>query len=83
MLLAQRGHDDRLNRCPLSGAKRTSTGADPMSAFDPKPTFRLQILTWIKFRVVAHELSSTGTASCSVFVGVKRCQMLFPEPVLH
>jgi hypothetical protein len=29
-----------------------------MCAFDPKRTFRLQILTWIKFKVVAHELSS-------------------------
>jgi len=28
-----------------------------MSAFDPKRTFRLQILTWIKFRGVTHELS--------------------------
>jgi hypothetical protein len=29
-----------------------------MSAFDPKRTFRLQILTWIKFGVFALELSS-------------------------
>src|SRR5215467_10732445 len=29
-----------------------------MSAFDPKRTFRLQILTSIKFKVIAHELSS-------------------------
>jgi hypothetical protein len=28
-----------------------------MSAFDPKRTFRIQILTLIKFRVVTHELS--------------------------
>jgi hypothetical protein len=28
-----------------------------MSAFGPKRTFRIQILTWIKFRVVTHELS--------------------------
>ena len=29
-----------------------------MSAFDPKRTFRLRILTSIKFKVVAHKLSS-------------------------
>jgi hypothetical protein len=29
-----------------------------MCAHDPKLTFRILILTWIKFRVVTHELSS-------------------------
>jgi hypothetical protein len=30
----------RLNaQCPLLGVKRTSTGANPMSAFDPKRTW--------------------------------------------
>jgi hypothetical protein len=30
---------------------------DFINTIDPKQTFRLQILTWIKFRVVTHELS--------------------------
>ena len=33
-----------------------------MSAYDPKRTFRPQILTSIKFKVVAHELSSITVA---------------------
>jgi hypothetical protein len=32
------GHPSELNRCPLSGVKRTSTTANPMSASDPKRT---------------------------------------------
>jgi hypothetical protein len=36
--LAQSGHPDTWNQCPLLGVKRTSTGANPMSAFDPKRT---------------------------------------------
>jgi hypothetical protein len=32
------GHPNALSRCPLLGVKRTSTGANPMSAFDPKRT---------------------------------------------
>jgi hypothetical protein len=35
LLLAQSGHGDHAQRCPLLGVKRTSTGARPMSAFDP------------------------------------------------
>jgi hypothetical protein len=34
-LLALSGHPNVLSRCPLSGVKRTSAAADPMSAFDP------------------------------------------------
>jgi hypothetical protein len=37
-LLAQSGHADCAAECPLLGVKRTSTGANPMSAFDPKRT---------------------------------------------
>jgi len=37
-LLAQSGHPDALNQCPLLGVKRTSSGLDPMSAYDPKRT---------------------------------------------
>ena len=38
-LLAQSGHHNRANPCPLSGVKRTSLGHSEMSAFDPKQTF--------------------------------------------
>jgi hypothetical protein len=38
-LLAQSGHHNCAAECPLSGVKRTSTGGNPMSAFDPKATF--------------------------------------------
>src|SRR6516165_9180099 len=34
-LLAQSGHHDALNECPLSGVKRTLRGHALMSAFDP------------------------------------------------
>ena len=34
LLLAQSGHDDRLNRCPLLGVKRTLRFQGAMSAFD-------------------------------------------------
>jgi hypothetical protein len=36
--VAQSGHLDRAEPCPLLGVKRTSTAANPMSAFDPKQT---------------------------------------------
>jgi len=36
--MAQSGHPDTHNRCPLSGVKRTFTSSAPMSAFDPKRT---------------------------------------------
>jgi hypothetical protein len=42
LLLAQSGHPDTWNQCPLSGVKRTSTGGNPMSAFDPKRTWAAQ-----------------------------------------
>jgi hypothetical protein len=32
--LAQSGHRDRLNQCPLLGVKQTSTKANPMSAIN-------------------------------------------------
>src|SRR5262249_58890797 len=38
LLLAQSGHLDTLNQCPLSGVKRTLLGHCGMSAFDPKRT---------------------------------------------
>jgi hypothetical protein len=37
-LVAQSGHGDRAQPCPLLGVKRTSAAANPMSAFDPKRT---------------------------------------------
>jgi hypothetical protein len=37
-LLAQSGHLDTLNECPLSRVKRTSLGRGRMSASDPKRT---------------------------------------------
>ena len=36
--MAQSGHPDPLNQCPLLGVKRTSDGGASMSAFDPKRT---------------------------------------------
>src|SRR5689334_19178914 len=44
-LLAQSGHHNCAAECPLSGVKRTSTGGNPMSAFDPKRTLRSYHLT--------------------------------------
>src|SRR5215831_1450207 len=38
LLLAQSGHPDALNQCPLSGAKRTSTDRYEMSTSDPMQT---------------------------------------------
>jgi hypothetical protein len=38
LLLAQSGHPDTWNQCPLLGVKRTSTSANPMSAFNPLQT---------------------------------------------
>src|SRR6516165_553047 len=44
LLLAQSGHPDALNQCPLLGVKRTSRGHAPMSGFfDPKRTLAAQI----------------------------------------
>jgi hypothetical protein len=37
-LMAQSGHRDHAEPCPLLGVKRTSTDDNPMSAFDPKRT---------------------------------------------
>ena len=37
-LLAQSGHQKLTDRCPLSGAKRTSQDCTAMSGFDPKRT---------------------------------------------
>jgi len=36
--LAQSGHANHSQQCPLLGVKRTLVGGAPMSAFDPKPT---------------------------------------------
>src|SRR6516162_8472272 len=57
-LLPQSGHFPTEFQCPLLEVKRTSVAPSPMSAFDPKRTFRLRILTSIKFKVIAHKLSS-------------------------
>jgi hypothetical protein len=38
---AQSGHFSIEFQCPLLGVKRTSTGGNPMSAFDPKRTSAL------------------------------------------
>src|SRR5262245_47422216 len=38
LLLAQSGHPDTFNQCPLSGAKRTLPKRPLMSASDPKRT---------------------------------------------
>jgi len=35
LLVAQSGHPNALNRCPLSGVKRTCRRPNAMSAFDP------------------------------------------------
>ena len=40
LLLAQSGHPDPFNQCPLLGVKRTLVGGAAMSAFDPKRTFQ-------------------------------------------
>jgi len=37
-LLAQSGHPDTLNQCPLSGVKRIFSQLTSMSAFDPERT---------------------------------------------
>jgi hypothetical protein len=42
--LAQSGHRDALNQCPLLGVKRTSVGDAAMSAFDPKRTLATRSL---------------------------------------
>src|SRR6516225_10882533 len=41
-LLAQSGHHDPLNQCPLLGVKRTSIRLVQTSAFDPKRTWTAQ-----------------------------------------
>jgi hypothetical protein len=38
-LLAQSGHRTHADECPLLGVKQTSTGGDPMPAFDPTRTW--------------------------------------------
>ena len=44
LLLAQSGHHDSADRCPLSGVKRTSVELSEMSASDPKRTFGSDII---------------------------------------
>jgi len=43
LFLAQSRHRGGVLQCPLSGVKRTSTGANQMSAFDPKRTFVMSV----------------------------------------
>ena len=44
-ILAQSGHGNRAERCPLLGVKRTSTRHRAMSASDPKRTLLSAVLT--------------------------------------
>jgi hypothetical protein len=46
LILAQSGHSIVGRQCPLLGVKRTSTGGDPMSAFDPKRTLTKRCSPW-------------------------------------
>ena len=39
LLVAQSGHHDRADQCPLSGVKQTWINAVLMSLIDPKRTF--------------------------------------------
>src|SRR5262249_51474550 len=39
LLSAKTGHLAAIDKCPLSGVKRTLSGQPEMSALDPKPTF--------------------------------------------
>jgi hypothetical protein len=50
LLLAQSGHGDHAQRCPLLGVKRTSAEHAGMSAFDPKRTFGLANCCFAKLR---------------------------------
>jgi hypothetical protein len=45
-LLAQSGHADTLNRCPLSEVKRTSRKIPRMSASDPKRTLPTHVIVF-------------------------------------
>jgi hypothetical protein len=40
LLLAQNGHSDHAQRCPLLGVKRPSRFQSVMSAFDPNQTWQ-------------------------------------------
>jgi hypothetical protein len=44
-VMAQSGHADRVQRCPLMGVKRTSKFKSVTSAFDPKRTLPTIYLT--------------------------------------
>ena len=89
-LLAQSGHPDVLNRCPLLRVKRTLLGRAPMSAYDPKRTFdpvpprpqdkpnlasiAVRLLRWIKLR-----LSNVPNAVGETIAGdVARLLVVFP-----
>jgi hypothetical protein len=47
-LLAQSGHPDPFNQCPLLGVKRTFVQVASMSAFDPKQTYELAPRTHVR-----------------------------------
>jgi len=56
--MANSGHSACERQCPLSGVKRTFLTTQLMSAYDPKRTFRVSLIT------------SVSTRPC-VFVGLK------------
>jgi hypothetical protein len=71
--MAQSGHPNSLNRCPLLGVKRTSTGTNPMSAFDPKRTLSKSFAgTPIEFDQIWFQ---TASASRIRFVIASGCEI--------
>jgi len=52
--MAQSGHPDRLDPCPLLGVKRTSTKPHEMSAYDPSATSAARAATWLEVRPRPH-----------------------------
>src|SRR6516164_7296326 len=63
-LLAQSGHHDCAEPCPLLGAKRTSNGSAPMSAYDPNRMSKTRCF-WIACKPETH-LFSTETCSMAL-----------------
>ena len=52
--MAQSGHPDRLDPCPLLGVKRTSNKPHEMSAYDPSATSAARAATWLEVRPRPH-----------------------------
>jgi hypothetical protein len=63
-LLAQSGHGDAVQQCPLSGEKRTLEGSGSLSASDPKRTSKTRRF-WIACKPETH-LFSTETYSMAL-----------------